>query len=75
MNKVGRAFYKGYATGNQPSLPVVERDTDTLRYSGFEPKMTRREASLILELSYVLSLQFFSITEEKTNEKLLGSEH
>uniref|UniRef100_A0A093XE96 Mitochondrial import inner membrane translocase subunit TIM14 n=1 Tax=Talaromyces marneffei PM1 TaxID=1077442 RepID=A0A093XE96_TALMA len=51
VNKVGRAFYKGYATGNQPSLPVVERDTDTLRYSGFEPKMTRREASLILELS------------------------
>lgn len=24
-------------------------------YSGFEPKMTRREASLILELSYVVS--------------------
>ncbi|KAF3393417.1 Mitochondrial import inner membrane translocase subunit tim14 [Talaromyces pinophilus] len=48
VNKVGRAFYKGYATEIlQPGLG----DTDSARYSGFEPKMTRREASLILELS------------------------
>jgi hypothetical protein len=56
VNKVGRAFYKGYATEIlQPGLG----DTDSARYSGFEPKMTRREASLILELSYVLCYAFF----------------
>lgn len=50
VNKVGRAFYKGYVT-EMNLLWLNERLT--LCYSGFEPKMTRREASLILELSYV----------------------
>lgn len=57
MNKVGRAFYKGYATEILPTGGCG--DTDSARYSGFEPKMTRREASLILELSYVLRYTSF----------------
>lgn len=47
---MGKAFYKGYVWS--ASIHVCSILTSD---SGFDPRMSRREASLILELPYALS--------------------
>lgn len=48
---MGKAFYKG--SDNLPTCHNWNAVTDS-ECRGFEPRMTRREAALILQLSYVL---------------------
>ena len=51
---MGRAFYKGYSPGECACTNILL--TSTCR--GFDPRMSRREAALILELSYVPAVHF-----------------
>lgn len=48
---MGRAFYKGCDSQQSAWLCFVLL---LMSCRGFEPRMTRREAALILQLSYVL---------------------